>query len=125
MNSYHSFRGKCAFKPYIPSKFARYLVKIQTLCGARTWYSLNKEVFNLSNSSMDVVMRLVQSMIGSGRNVTADNWFSSIPLTEELLNKRISFVGTLRKKTNRSYLKNFLMSKKGLKGAPCLPTEKI
>lgn len=101
-----AFRGKCTFKQYIPSKPARYGIKIQTLCDARTWYTLNMEIypgkqpdgpFSLSNSAKDVVLRLIEPISGSGRNITTDNWYSSLGLSEELLKKKLSFVGTLRK----------------------------
>ena len=56
-----------------------------------------KGPYMVSNSALDVVMRLVQPIEGSGRNVTADNWFSSVPLARRLLEKKLTYVGTLRK----------------------------
>lgn len=100
------FRGKCPFRQYIPSKPAKYGLKIQTLCDARTWYVLSMEVYagkqpagpyEISNSPKDVVHRLTEPIVKTGRNVTADNWFTSIPLAEELLQKKLTLVGTLRK----------------------------
>lgn len=100
------FRGKCPFRQYMPSKPAKYGLKIQTLCDARTWYVVAMEVYvgkqpdgpyELSNSPKDVVHRLIEPIINTGRNITADNWFTSIPLAEELLQKKLTLVGTLRK----------------------------
>lgn len=36
-------------------------------------------------------------MKGSGRNLTTDNWYSSIPLAKWLLENKIKLTGTLRK----------------------------
>lgn len=101
------FRGKCCFRQYIPSKPAKYGLKIQTLCDARTWYVLSMEVYagkqptgpyELSNSPKYVVHRLTEPIVNTGRNVTADNWFTSIPLAEELLQKKTYFSRYFTKK---------------------------
>ncbi|GLV33243.1 hypothetical protein CBL_08411 [Carabus blaptoides fortunei] len=96
------FRGRCSLRQYIPSKPA----KIQTICGGRIWYILGMEayvgkqpsgLYEVSNSPFDLVKRLVRPIEYNGRNVTVDNWFGSIPLTEHLLTKNLTNVGTLRK----------------------------
>lgn len=38
------FKGKCLFKQYIHGQLARSALKIQTLCDARTWYTLYLEL---------------------------------------------------------------------------------
>lgn len=101
-----AFRGRCPFRVYIPSKPAKYGLKIQTICDSQTWYTLNMELYTgkqrdgpykISNSATDVVLRLSKPIYDSGRNITADNWFSSITLANELLEKKITLVSTLRK----------------------------
>lgn len=101
-----AFRGKCPFRQYIPSKPAKYGVKILTLCDSTTWYTLSMEVYVgtqpdgpylVSNSAKDVVMRLAKPIAGTNRNITADNWFCSVPLLEELFKIKLTLVGTLRK----------------------------
>lgn len=42
------------------------------------------------------MLRLVEPIVGSNRNVTADNWFSSLELVKELKKKQLTFVGTLK-----------------------------
>lgn len=56
----------------------------------------------LSNSPKYVVHRLIKLIVNIGRNVTADNWFISIPHAKELLLKELTLVVTLRKKQNSS-----------------------
>ncbi|XP_046404918.1 piggyBac transposable element-derived protein 4-like [Ischnura elegans] len=100
------FRGKCPFRQFIPSKPIKYGIKVFTLTDARSMYTKTMEVylgtqpegpFRLSNRPCDVVKRLAKTMAGTGRNITADNWFSSIPLVQDLLEKRITYLGTMRK----------------------------
>lgn len=100
-----SFRGKCKFRMYIPNKPAKYGIKVFALCDARTWYTSNLEIYagkqpdgpyKISNSGYDVVNRLASQIEGSRRNITMDNWFTSIPLAETLLEKKITVIGTLR-----------------------------
>ena len=108
-----AFRGRCSFRIFIPSKPAKYGIKILTLCDAKMWYTYSMEVYvgkqpvgpyEVSNSAKDVVMRLVPSIMGTGRNVTVDNWFCSIPLAIELQKNNLTLVGTLRK--NKAELPN-------------------
>ena len=54
--------------------------------------------YKLSNSPADVVKRLIQPISHRGRNVTFDNWFTSVTLAEEILKEhKITTVGTIRK----------------------------
>lgn len=53
--------------------------------------------FKVSNRPVDVVKRLAQPLYGSGRNITADNWFSDISLIDHLKEKKLTYVGTVRK----------------------------
>lgn len=102
-----AFRGRCAFIQYIPSKPAKYGIKIFALVDSKMFYTSNLEIYAgkqpegsyaLSNKSLDVVERLIAPIHNSGRNVTADNWFSDVSLLKDLAdNHRLSYVGTLKK----------------------------
>lgn len=43
-----------------------------------------------------VVLKLAEPYLHQGRNITTDNFFTSIPLAEKLVAKRTSLVGTIR-----------------------------
>ena len=103
------FRGRCSFRQYIPNKPAKYGIKIFTLADANSRYTFSMEIYaaiqpegsyKVSNKVLNVVMELVQYIGGSGRNVTGDNWFSSIPFAKCPLDKKLSCVGTIRKNKN-------------------------
>ncbi|CAH2085795.1 unnamed protein product [Euphydryas editha] len=102
-----AFRGRCSFRQYIPSKPAKYGIKIYSLVDSKTFYTLNMEIycgkqhenspFAVSNKPYDLVDRLVQCVSQSSRNVTMDNFFTSYETTENLLkNHKLTVVGTLR-----------------------------
>ena len=101
-----SFRGNCPFKQYMKSKPAKYGIKTWALVDAVSLYTYNLETYlgkpssvryTVSNKPEDVVLRLVEPIEETGRNITADNWFTSIPLVKKLADKGLSFVGTIRK----------------------------
>lgn len=102
-----SFRGRCSFKQYIPNKPSKYGIKIFALVDARCFYVVNMEVyvgtqpdgpFKQSNSGEDIVIRLIEPISTTGRNITFDNWFTSYPLMQRLLSEhRLTSVGTVRK----------------------------
>lgn len=105
------FRGRCGFIQYIPNKPNKYGIKIYALVDSQVYYLYNLEIyaglqpegqFRLSNSPSDVVLRLCEPIYETGRNVTADNWFTSIPLIDKLRSKNLSYVGTLKKKQGRN-----------------------
>lgn len=110
------FRGRCGFRQYIPSKPTKYGIKTFALTDARTIYVHNMEIYAgrqpegpycVSNKPSDVVKRLAEPLYGTGRNITADNWFTDIDLVNFLKNKKMSYVGTI-KKNKRQLPPNFI-----------------
>uniref|UniRef100_A0A0K8UXT0 PiggyBac transposable element-derived protein 4 n=1 Tax=Bactrocera latifrons TaxID=174628 RepID=A0A0K8UXT0_BACLA len=105
------FKGRCKFKIYMPQKPAQYGIKIMLLVDARTYYIYNAYIYHGKNSDgiglneqerklaalTQSVVRLVKVVENSKRNITADNWFSYIPLMEALLKERLTYIGTLKK----------------------------
>lgn len=102
----HPFRGRCSFVQYMPSKPAKYGLKVLACCDSKTFYTSNLEVYcgqqmdgpyRVSNSPAEVVKRLVQPLENKNRNLTTDNWYTSYSLTNYLLSKKFTFIGTMRK----------------------------
>lgn len=115
----HSFRGRCSFVQYIPNKPAKYGIKMYGLCDAKTFYTLNFEIYcgkqpagpyATSNKPDDIVKRLIVPIENKKRNITTDNYYSSFLLAEYLLQKGITFLGTM-KKNKREIPIEFLPSK--------------
>nr|CAI5818437.1 unnamed protein product [Callosobruchus analis] len=102
-----AFRGNCSFRQYIPSKPAKYGIKVFALVDTKNAYTSNLEVYCgkqppgpycVENMAKDIVLRLAKPIEGTGRNVTEDNWFSSVPLVRTLLQeKKLTYVGTVHR----------------------------
>lgn len=118
-----AFRGRCKFRQYIPSKPAKYGLKIFALVDARNFYIKNLEIYpgkqpdgpySSSNKPFDIVDRIVQPISKTNRNVTFDNWFTSYELVQHLLSEhKLTSVGTLRK-NKRQIPPEFTKSRKGV-----------
>lgn len=99
------FRGRCPFRQYIPSKPGKYGIKVWAICEANTSYAWKMQVYTGKNPAIGrevnqgarVVKDLVKEIENSGRNITCDNFFTSVPLARELLKKNLTLVGTIRK----------------------------
>ena len=97
------FRGRCPFRQYIPSKPAKYGIKIWAACDATSSYAWNLQVYTgkpvggapEKNQGMRVVQELTEGL--SGHNITCDNFFTSHKLGQELLKRKLTMVGTIRK----------------------------
>lgn len=74
------FRGRCIYQ-YIPKEQIRYfyLYKLEIYAGLQP-----DGIGRMTNKPKDLVMRLVETIINNGRNVTAGNLFNSIALIEKL-----------------------------------------
>ncbi|GLV33262.1 hypothetical protein CBL_08430 [Carabus blaptoides fortunei] len=48
-----------------------------------------RDICCVSNKPTDVVMRLAKPIFGSGRNITADNWFTDFNLVDELKSQSV------------------------------------
>jgi hypothetical protein len=103
------FRGRCAFRVYIPSKPDRYGIKIWSLCDNGTHYVSNLQVYlgkegpsPEQQQGARVVRQLTSHLYGTGRNVTTDNFFTSYDLGQFLLSHNLTLLGTMRK--NRTEL---------------------
>lgn len=64
--------------------------------GTVPWQPAPNSPFQISTSAFDTVMRLAEPIKNSRRCITADNWFTSIPLVLKLLSLNLTYVGTIR-----------------------------
>lgn len=102
-----SFRGKCSFRQFMPRKPAKYGIKMFAVSDAKMFYTQNLEVycgkqpdgpFQLETTATAIVKRMTTPIHGSGRNVTMDNWFSSVPVVNELVTQHnLTVVATMKK----------------------------
>ncbi|XP_050512449.1 piggyBac transposable element-derived protein 4-like [Diabrotica virgifera virgifera] len=98
-----AFRGRCPFKQYIPSKPAKYGIKIWVLCDSNTSYAIKLQIYTGKeagaaperNQGMRVVCDLSSDL--KGQNITCDNFFTSYNLGQFLLKRKITMLGTIRK----------------------------
>lgn len=105
------FRGRCAFKQYLPSKPDKYGLKIFWACDSQNWYPLNAIPYlgrERSSSSKNVgiatqtVMDLCKPYYNTNRTVTFDNFFTSYKLAEQLRSNKLTCIGTIRK--NKTFI---------------------
>ncbi|XP_065188293.1 piggyBac transposable element-derived protein 4-like [Sycon ciliatum] len=100
------FKGRVSFRQYIPSKRARFGVKIFALCDHKGYY-WNSSIYlgkPLTPSPLTtelgvsgaVVVSLLRDLIGKGYHLYLDNFYNSLPLCEYLTDRNTSVCGTLR-----------------------------
>lgn len=101
-----AFRGRCPFKMYMPKKPAKYGLKIMMVCDVETKYMVNAAPYTGKGSTPRnvsvaeyFVKTLTEPLHGSNRNVTMDNWFTSVPLANNLLLPpyKLTILGTIRR----------------------------
>ena len=117
------FRGRCSFIKYIPSKPAKYGLKLFWICDSETYYPLKCIIYTGAMSRIPrvlgqsqghaVVMELTLPYQNKGRNVTMDNFFTDTALAEKLLQRKTTIAGTVRR--NKRFLSNEFQAKKKLK----------
>ncbi|XP_031343697.1 piggyBac transposable element-derived protein 3-like [Photinus pyralis] len=111
------FRGRCPFRVYMKSKPAKYGIKVWVLADAETPYCKNLQIYLGKKGNVPerdqgkrVVLDLV-SCLGSGYGITTDNFFTSLELAENLLDRNLTLCGTLRR-TKTFLPTEFLPSRK-------------
>lgn len=98
-----SFRGRCPFRQYMPSKPSKYGIQFWILCDSETGYVRSIQCYTgklqgsapEKNQGMRVVLDLTEGL--QGYNLTCDNFFTSYELAEKLLDRKLTILGTLRK----------------------------
>jgi len=93
-----TFRGRCPFKQYIPSKPGRYGIKFWILSDSKSSYVYNLETCigkkpnagREVNLGGNVVLDLLERIDAAGRNVTCDNFFTNLSCKKVSGKKRYS-----------------------------------
>ena len=112
------FRGKCSFRQFMPKKPDKYGLKFWLCVDVDSHYVFDAFPYvgrqpneqRQTQNGAKVVLKLLKPLYGSNRNVTMDNFFTSVPLAQQLQTKNLTLIGTMRK-TNQKYLSSFSPTK--------------
>ena len=103
--SLHGFRGRCSFKQYTPNKPSKYGIKVYVLADSKTFFLVSSKISTGGGTHApglpvptQAVLDLVPSVSETSRNITTDNYYTSIPLCMELKSWKLTLVGTMEKK---------------------------
>nr|CAH7725064.1 unnamed protein product [Callosobruchus chinensis] len=113
------WRGRLGIRQYIKNKRHKYGVKLYKLCTVEG-YTLNIRIYCGKETTQNadpndphtvkVVMDLMQNVVGSGRSLYADNFYSSVALVKKLQQQKTLYCGTLR--SNRRGLPKDFVNRK-------------
>ncbi|KAJ8931752.1 hypothetical protein NQ314_015284 [Rhamnusium bicolor] len=109
-------------REYIPTKGHGYSIKRYKLCTEKG-YTWNVSIYvsrDLTDdltqtASHNVTLKLIEDLLGEGRTLYMDNFYTSVPLAYDLLKQKTHLVGTLR--FNRKYIPQEVKDAKLVKGA--------
>lgn len=98
------YRGRTKFTQYIPSKPAKYGIKIWWACDAKTKYPLQGKLYTGRlegeerevNQGENVLLQFANRYSNTGRTAIADNFFTTLDGVKRLAVIGLSFVGTIR-----------------------------
>ena len=100
------FHGRVGFKQFIPTKPGKFGIKVFWVVDAENTIPLKCIVFTGSQTlpeserdkpfSYAITKELMKPFAGKGRNVTADNYFCSSLIANDLLSDNTTIVGTIR-----------------------------
>ncbi|XP_050315802.1 uncharacterized protein LOC126750275 [Anthonomus grandis grandis] len=91
-----AFRGRCRFRAYMSNKPNRYGIKIYSLVDAKLFYTANMEIYvgqqpigpyKVQTDNVSLLSRLCHPISGSSRNITMDNFFTSIAVANANVDK--------------------------------------
>ena len=113
------FRGRLKFRQYMPGKAHKFGIKLFKICDPKGYtyriivYPGKSEMVS-RNLATDTVMELAEDYLDAGRTVCTDNFYTSLPLANQLLSRRTHLIGTLR--ANRKGLPKCVTTAKLKKG---------
>lgn len=105
-----SIQRKSRFTQYMPSKPARYGIKVFCVCDSTNGYPLQGEIYtgkpagggHQVNVGEFIVLDLCAPYKGSGINVTTDNFFTSLQLAQILNSWNLTLARTVQR--NKAFL---------------------
>ncbi|XP_067123686.1 piggyBac transposable element-derived protein 4-like, partial [Centruroides vittatus] len=119
------YKGRLSWKQYIPSKRARFGIKFYNLCESSSGYLWNFIIYTGKGTILNekykdmplttqIVLTLIDPLLGKGYCLTTDNYYTSPQLADHLVSCQTDFCGTLR--VTRRDVPNEIQSKKLKKG---------
>lgn len=102
------FHGRVRFRRYIPTKPGKFGIEIYWSVDSDNSFPLRCLVYigekTLSRQEIEdspsipeaVVWNIIRPFLNEGRNITGDNYFSSLHLCQRLLERQTTYVGTMR-----------------------------
>lgn len=97
------WRGRLSFRQYIKNKKNKYGIKLYELCTADGFilniliYTGKGTIVNTGKGhTYEVVMRLMQQYLSKGHALYLDNFYNSVVLAEDLMEKQTNMCGTLQ-----------------------------
>ena len=115
-------KTRCPFIQYMANKPHKFGIKFWLLTDAQSKYLCNGKPYlgkdpsrsRCSDLPGDVCLTLLQPYYKKGYNVTTDNYFTSLKLAEELKQKKITILGTIRKQRREVPSTELIMKDKEL-----------
>ncbi|XP_049316471.1 piggyBac transposable element-derived protein 4-like isoform X1 [Bactrocera dorsalis] len=113
-----AFRGRCSFRQFMPSKPAKYGLKFWLSVDSKSGYVWKIQPYlgkprnakPEKNQGERVALDLTDDL--KGQNITADNFFSTFELVKKLHERKLTYVGTVRK--NKTFIPPKLLTVKNL-----------
>lgn len=98
------YRGRTKFTQFIPSKPAKYGIKVWWACDSKTKYPLHGKLYTGKdpeasrevNQGENVLLELANRYTNSGRTLVADNFFVTLEGAKRLASLGLALVGTIR-----------------------------
>lgn len=98
-------KTRCPFLQYIADKPDKFGIKFwllvdvesKYLCGGFPYLGKDDNRSNAISLPEYLVLKLLQPYFKKGRNVTTDNFFTSLNLAKKLMVEKTSIVGTMRR----------------------------
>lgn len=101
------YKGRLSWMQYIPLKRARFGIKSYMLCESKSGYVYNTIIYTGKGTiqnvdgdelavSTQVVLALIEDLLGKGYCLTVDNFYTSPQLAEILISQKTDIYGTVK-----------------------------